>query len=211
MRDVGAVFQGRPMRLFVFARHGESSFNAWHRVNGDPHRVVPLTTRGERQARALGDQIRNLPIDLAVCTRFERTRRTAELALEGRPIPVHVEPSLDEIDVGRLDGQSIASYRAWKRRHDRNHRFPGGESLDAAMDRYVHAFRELLARPERVVLVVTHELPIRYALGAAAGISSPERSTVAIPNATAYLFDEASLKVAATRLEREVGSQWAAA
>jgi phosphoserine phosphatase len=199
------------MRLFVFARHGESTFNTWHRMNGDPHRVVPLTTRGERQARALGDQIRNLPIDLAVCTRFERTRRTAELALEGRAIPFHVEPSLDDIDVGRLDGQPIAAYRAWKRGHARKDRFPGGESLEAATHRYVGAFRALLARPERVLLVVTHELPIRYALAAAAGMPSPERSTVAVPNATAYLFDEASIQVAAERLERGAETQWVAA
>jgi broad specificity phosphatase PhoE len=75
----------------------------------------------------------------------------------------------------------------------------------------VRAFRKLLAQPERVVLVVTHEVPIRYALGATAGISSPERSAVAVPNATAYLFDEASLQMAADRLETKAEPQWAAA
>ena len=49
-------------------------------------------------------------------TRFERTLRTADLALEGRDVPRSSEPLLDDIDVGELDGVSIDTYRAWKRR-----------------------------------------------------------------------------------------------
>ena len=47
--------------------------------------------------------------------------------------------------------------------------FPGGESLDDAARRYARADRGLLERPEQAVLVVCHEIPIRYALNAAAG------------------------------------------
>jgi hypothetical protein len=51
------------------------------------------------------------------------------------------------------------------------------------------------------VLVVCHEIPIRYGLNAAAGsddLDGPEHS---IPNATPYLFDDVALTRAAHRIE----------
>src|SRR5207245_2353724 len=73
------------------------------------------------------------------------------------------------IDVGELEGRTIEDYRAWKRVHRRDEAFPGGESLDDVARRYVRAFGRLLERPERSILVVCHEIPVRYALNAAAG------------------------------------------
>ena len=54
------------LRLFVFARHAESTANAAHVVSSDPARPVALTARGRVQARALGAQLANVPVDLAV-------------------------------------------------------------------------------------------------------------------------------------------------
>jgi broad specificity phosphatase PhoE len=190
------------VRLYVLSRHAESQLNLEGRVNGDPAVPAPLSEQGRVQADRLGDELRHLPLDLCVHTRFQRTRETAELALGRRDVPRAVEPLLDDVDVGELEGASIADYRAWKKEHRRDDAFPGGESLDDAARRYVQAFRGLLERPERTVLVVTHEIPIRYALNAADGsgdLDGPEHS---IPNATPYLFDEAGLRRAVEGIER---------
>jgi broad specificity phosphatase PhoE len=56
-------------------------------------------------------------------------------------------------------------------------------------------------RTERTVLVVCHEIPVRYALNAAAGSHDLDAPAHAIPNATPYLFDEAALERAAARIE----------
>ena len=189
------------MRLFVLARHGESTLNAERRVNGDPSRPVPLTLRGEEEARHLGLQLAGLALDGCVVTRFPRTRQTAELALAGRGVPVHVEPLLDDIAVGELEGQTIEDYRAWKRAHSRRDAFPGGESLDAAGLRYARAYRGLLARPEATLLVVSHEIPIRYAVNAAAGSEELDGPARQLGNALPYLFDETTLERAAGRIE----------
>jgi hypothetical protein len=45
-----------PPRIFVFARHAESTANASGLVSSDPHRPVALTRRGRQQARGLGAQ-----------------------------------------------------------------------------------------------------------------------------------------------------------
>ena len=164
------------MRLFVFARHAESLLNVERRINGDPSVSVPLTEEGQAQAHRLGAEIANIDLDACVHTRFDRTKQTAELALQGRAVPFQVEPLLDDIDIGELEGDTLEAYRAWKHSHAREVPFPGGESLDDAARRYVRAFRTLLASSYRGVLVLAHEIPIRYALNGASGSDSLARA-----------------------------------
>ena len=189
------------MRLFVLTRHAHSTLNLAGRVNGDPSVSAPLTPEGRTQAERLGHELSALPLDLCVHTRFGRTLETAELALVGRDVPRLSEPLLDDIDVGELEGVSLETYRAWKHDHTRSEPFPGGESLDDAALRYARGFRALLSRPEQSVLVVCHEIPVRYALNAATGSHDLDGPEHAIPNATPYLFDGAALERAAARIE----------
>jgi probable phosphoglycerate mutase len=190
------------MRLFILVRHAHSTLNVEGRVNGDPAVHVPLTEQGREEAARLGHQLTQLPIELCVHTRFARTSETADAILGRRNVPRVEEPLLDDIDVGELEGVTIGEYRAWKKEHARADAFPGGESLDDAARRYASAFRGLLARPESSILVVCHEIPIRYALNASAGSDDLDGPEHQIPNATPYLFDEAALERAAGGIER---------
>ncbi len=193
------------MRLFVLTRHGHSTLNDVHRVNGDPAVPVTLTDKGREEAERVGHKLRGVDIGLCVHTRFGRTLETADLILAGRDVPKIVQPLLDDIYVGDLEGATVDEYRAWKSEHVRSDAFPGGESLDDAAHRYARAFRWLLDRDEIATLVVCHEIPVRYALNAAAGshdLDAPEHS---IPNASLYLFDEPALVRAAERIEELSG------
>ena len=189
------------MRLFVLSRHAETTLNHQNRINGDPLVPADLTESGQTQARLLGQELSALPIDLYVHTRFGRTRVTAEMALEGRNVAALEEPLLDDVDVGELEGWTVDEYREWKRAHARSEPFPGGESLDNAARRYAEGFRKLIDRSEPVILVVTHEIPIRYALNAAARSEDLDEPVHAIPNARPYLFDESSLEHAVSGIE----------
>ena len=190
------------MRLFVIARHGESTLNLEQRINGDPSVPVALTAKGRDEAQLLGQQIAHIPIDLCVHSRFERTRETAAIALAGRDVSFETESLLDDIDIGELEGQTLADYRAWKRAHARDEAFPGGESLNDAARRYARAFRALLARDEERILVLAHEIPLRYAINAADRSDDLDGPTHQLANATPYLFDEFALVRAATQIER---------
>lgn len=194
------------MRLFVFARHAESMLNYERRVNGDPSRSVPLTDDGRQEARLLGLQVSALPLDACFHTRFDRTRDTARLAIEGRDIPLLEQEQFDDVRIGDLEGWTIDEYRAWKREHTRSDRFPGGESLDEAALRYAAAYRDLLDRPFDCVLVVCHEIPIRYALNAVGGSDDLDAPVHDIPNATPFLFDDGALEQAADRVEQLVSA-----
>ena len=187
--------------LVVLARHAHSQLNVEGRINGDPSVPVHITEDGKVQARQLGLQLANMPFDVCLHTRFGRTLETAEIAMAGRAVPMEVEPLFDDIDVGDLEGETIDDYHAWKARHTRSDPFPGGESLDDAARRYGDAFRKLLASGRAHVLVVCHEIPIRYALNAAAGSDSLDGPAHAIANATPFLFDRPSLERAAERIE----------
>jgi probable phosphoglycerate mutase len=178
------------MRLFVFARHGESTANTAHVLNSDPAHRFGLTCRGREQARLLGEQLAELEIDQVVSTRFLRTRQTIELALADRPIPLRVDADLDELDAGTFDGAPLTAYWAWRETHGAGDRFPGGESLDAAVERYKAALVRLLERREQTTLIVCHELTLRSILGAAAEVV----------NAVPYLVDEPALRRALERL-----------
>jgi broad specificity phosphatase PhoE len=189
------------LRLFLLTRHAHSTLNVEGRVNGDPGVPVPLTAEGRAEAERLGHQVAQIPLDLCVHTRFGRTQETAGIALGGRDVPRLEEPLLDDINVGDLEGDTIEAYRVWKRGHSRSDPFPGGESLDDAARRYAQAFRRLVERHEQCVLVVCHEIPVRYALNAAAGsddLDAPEHS---LPNATPYLFEDTVLARAAQRID----------
>ena len=188
------------MRLFVLVRHGQSELNLTHHVNGDPSVLVGLTPQGEEEAAALHLQLAGVELDLCVHTRFGQTRATAEIVLGDRPVPLEEEQLLDDIYVGELEGQTIAEYRAWKAEHTRKDAFPGGESLDDAARRYADAYERLLARPERRILVVCHEIPVRYAINAALGSDELDAPAHGIGNCVAHLFDEDGLSQAVERI-----------
>jgi broad specificity phosphatase PhoE len=192
--------------ILFLARHAQSVLNLEGRVNGDPAVPAPLTEQGREQARALGTQLANANIDLCVHSRFPRARETAELALGERELPVEVEPLLDDIRIGELEGLPLADYREAKRGLGRTRPFPGGESLDDAARRYAQAFARLGESGAERVLVVCHEIPVRYALNAAAGAEALDGPPFHdIPNAVPFAFDGAALARAAERMEELAG------
>jgi ribonuclease H / adenosylcobalamin/alpha-ribazole phosphatase len=188
------------VQLYVIVRHGESTLNHERRVNGDPSVPVHLTEKGRDEARLLGQQIAHIPLDLCVHTPFLRTLETAEIALDGRDVPMEVDRGFGDIDIGELEGKTITDYRAWKREHNRSEPFPGGESLDDAARRYADAFERLLTRHESAILLVTHEIPLRYAINAADGSDELDGPAHQLANATPYLFDEVALTRAVARI-----------
>jgi 2,3-bisphosphoglycerate-dependent phosphoglycerate mutase len=193
--------------LVVLARHAHSQLNVEHRVNGDPARPVHITADGIEEARLLGSQLANMPFDVCLHTRFGRTFQTAVEALAGRDVPLELEPLFDDVDVGALEGALVEDYRAWKESHARSDRFPGGESLDEAAIRYAQGYRKVLASDRDSVLIVCHEIPIRYALNAASGGNELDGPLHDIPNATPFLFDAAAIARAADRIELIAGGR----
>jgi broad specificity phosphatase PhoE len=191
----------RGMRLLLLARHGQSLFNVDGVVNGDPVLDRGLSALGLEEARKLGRQVAGVAIDLCVVSEFPRAQQTARLALEGRDaVPTQVDSELNDIRIGALEGDTLAAYRTWKHAHTRGDAFPDGESLDDAARRYARAYERLLQNVAGTILCVCHEIPVRYAVNAAAGSDDLDGPLHDVANATPYVFDEAALERAVERL-----------
>ena len=189
------------MEAVILARHGESVFSARGLVNGDIGVAGPLTPRGVEEARALGRAIAADPIELCVTSEFERTRQTADVALDGRDVARLVVPDLDDPRYGSFEGGSLEEYRNWAFGAGSSDAVPGGgESRWRIVDRYVRGFRSVLDRAESTVLVVIHSLPIAYVLAAHAG-DAPAPRVPLVEHAHPYRFSAAELDRAVSVLE----------
>ena len=185
----------------ILARHGESERSAAGLVSGDAAEPRGLTDVGREQARRLGELLADEPIELCVTSEFVRVRETADLALAGRDVPRLVVPELNDVRFGEFEGRPFDEYRAWAGARDPTEAPPGGESLAEVAARYVRGFRLVLARPERLILVVAHGLPLRYTLLALQGLD-PTPIVEQVPLAEPYRLSRADLERAIDRLER---------
>ena len=189
------------MERVVLARHGESELSLVGRTNGDPSRAVGLTEAGREQARQLGRDLADEPVDLCVTSEFLRAQETADLALQGREVPRLVLAGLNDIRFGEFEGRLLTEYRAWAHAHGPEEPAPGeGDSRAQTVARYVDAYRAILERPEATVLVVAHGLPVRYVLDAVAG-RDPAAAVAQVPYAVPFRLSAGQLDDAARRLE----------
>ena len=189
----------------ILARHGESELSVVGIVNGDPAVACALTATGREQARQLGERLADTELDLCVTSEFERARETADLALAGRAVPRLVLPELNDVRFGSFEGGTLTDYRKWAAANEPTVEAPGGgESRRSTVARYVRAYRTILSRPERTVLVVAHGLPIRYVLNALEK-TDPAPLVEQVAYAEPYRLPREELERAVDRLER-----WAA-
>ena len=190
------------MQTLILARHGESEYSALGLLNGDPSAAVGLTEVGEAQARELGATLRETPIDLCVTTEFARTRRTAELVLEGRDVPIEIWPDLNDPQAGSWEGLPIDDYLVWASRADSGEPVPGGgQSRRAIVTRCARAYGALLERQEPTILVVLHALPLAYLLEALEGTGPAPLMTRTIAYAEPHVVEAAELRHAVDILE----------
>jgi broad specificity phosphatase PhoE len=173
-----------PDRL-ILVRHGESTWNAEERLQGqlDP----PLSDRGREQSRALAAIVNGVPDDRVVCSDLSRARETAELiGLR----PGRYDERWREIDIGSWGGRTAAEIDAqggeltnWR---GGPRKAADGEPWDAFAARVAGALDELVAAGGPWT-VVTHGGCIRAAVAHLTGadalrIGSP-------PNASATVFE----------------------
>lgn len=209
LQVVGISFHTGPMDLCIITRHAESAYNVAGLTNGDPSVSVELTDRGTRQALRLAEDLPVLERGVCIHTRFNRTLETARLALGGQTtVPLICEPLLDDIACGSFEGGSVAGDHAWRGRQPRSRAPVGGESIRTAALRIARGLRVVAERPEPRVVVVSHDLVVRYALNAAAGatdISAPMREA---PQAMIFTLDRESLLGAAERIHEAASGVW---
>jgi len=124
--------------IIYLARHGETAWSLTGQHTGLTD--LPLTKRGERNARQLGERLRGLTFAKVYTSPLQRAARTCELA--GFGAVAEVDRDLVEWDYGQYEGRRTAEIRAerpdWELFRDG---CPGGEApaqASARADRVVH-------------------------------------------------------------------------
>ena len=123
------------------ARHGETAWSLSGQHTGRTD--LPLTERGERNARALGQRLRGLAFAKVLTSPLQRAARTCELA--GFGAAAEIDSDLVEWDYGQYEGRRAGEIHAerpdWQLFRDG---CPGGESpgqIGARADRVVGRVR----------------------------------------------------------------------
>jgi probable phosphoglycerate mutase len=135
--------------IIYLARHGETAWSLTGQHTGLTD--LPLTERGERNARQLGERLRGLTFAKVYTSPLQRARRTCELA--GFGAAAEVDPDLVEWDYGQYEGLRTAEIRVkhpgWLLFRDG---VPGGESPAQASARADRVVSRLRAVPGDVLL-----------------------------------------------------------
>lgn len=132
------------MELY-FIRHGQTEWSLTGQHTGRTD--LPLTARGEEEARELGALLRGVRFDHVFASPRQRARRTAALAGWDGAV---VEADLSEWDYGDYDGKTQDEIRALKPGWDiYTDGCPGGESpeqINARADRLIARWSSLPGR-----------------------------------------------------------------
>ena len=188
------------MPALILLRHGQSQWNLENRFTGWVD--VPLSPKGEDEARAAGEKLRGRHIDKLYTSVLRRAVDTATLALEaaGTTVPVtERDAALNERMYGDLQGLNKAEaakrfgdaqIKLWRRSYDV--RPPGGESLSDTAARVLpywetHILPDLKAG--RDVLVVAHGNSLRALVMHLDGLSHAEVLELEIPTGAPLLYE----------------------
>jgi probable phosphoglycerate mutase len=193
----------------VLVRHGGTTYNAEHRLNGDPRIPVHLSETGRAQCEALQPLLGQIAWQAVYVTRFSRTIESLALMLPRHPEPV-VLADLDDIDVGAFEGDTVEAYRAWRHEHGVADKPGGGESRVDVLVRYARGLAWLAREAPSPSLCVTHDQPIRYVENALAGDHPILGRHEGVPNATPFPYERARLAEGARLMEAAVADSIAA-
>ena len=131
------------------ARHGETAWTISHQHTGRTD--LPLTARGEANARSLGERLKGETFDLGFVSPLGRARRTCELA--GFGSQARPDADLLEWDYGAYEGRTTFQIRTerpgWYLFRDG---CPGGESVEAVAARADRVVARLKGVRGRVIL-----------------------------------------------------------
>lgn len=163
------------MRVFL-VRHGESTWNAIGRVQGQT-RQVGLTTLGVDQAAAVARYLASEAVDVLLTSDLDRAAHTAAVVAEATGLAAIADWRLREQGYGSMEGcrftDAAFAEVDWT---DPTARVGGGECLEEVYRRVGELLRTRIAAGRspghRGIVLVTHGETIRAAIAWLLGLGS---------------------------------------
>jgi len=188
------------MPQLVLVRHGQSQWNLENRFTGWVD--VPLSPKGEEEARAAGEKLRGRRVDKLYTSVLKRAIDTATLALATAGIDATAterDAALNERMYGDLQGLNKAEaakkwgdaqIKQWRRSYDVKP--PGGESLADTAARVIpyweaHILPDVQAG--KSVLVAAHGNSLRALVMHLDGLTREQVLELEIPTGAPLLYE----------------------
>lgn len=146
----------------LLIRHGETAWNAEHRIQGQLD--IPLSPQGMLQSARLAECLASEPIDAVYSSELSRAWLTAAPLAARLGLEVIAEPRLRERSFGLFEGLTLdeiaarypAAFAQWRAR-DLAWRPDGGECGQQLIDRVLSAAADVVARHAgQTVALVSH-------------------------------------------------------
>ena len=188
------------MPKLILLRHGESQWNLENRFTGWVD--VPLSPKGEIEAKHAGELIKDLPIDKLYTSVLQRAINTAQIALEqsGRTdLPTERDKALNERMYGDLQGLNKEEtakqfgdeqVKIWRRSYDVPP--PNGESLKDTAARTLPYFNEHILpdiKAGKNILIVAHGNSLRSIVMELDQLTKEQVLELNIPTGTPLVYD----------------------
>ncbi|MBL8088919.1 MAG: histidine phosphatase family protein [Anaerolineales bacterium] len=159
------------MPTLLLIRHGENDYVKTGKMAG---RIpgVHLNERGKKQAEALGEALKDVPIKAIYASPLERAMETVHPIADSHKLKINQEPDLMDTLIGKWQGRSwkiLRLTKAWKivQNAPSRFRFPDGESFPECQMRIVNVLERVIQKhnkPQDVIAVVFHADPIKLAV-----------------------------------------------
>lgn len=154
------------MRLLL-TRHGQTDWNVAGKFQGVTD--IELNQKGMKQAEETREKLRNEQLDVVISSPLKRAKKTAEIIIKGRDIPLIIDQQVKERCFGKFEGKTreeINFEELWN--YKLNKQYEDAESTGAVFER-IGNFLERIKEEyqDKTVLLVTHGgiiVPIRAIL-----------------------------------------------
>lgn len=143
------------MKIFAI-RHGETQWNASHKVQGRAD--IALNETGIQQAMIAKQEVEQLDIDIIICSPLIRAKQTAEILNRSKQIPIIFEERLMERDFGEFEGLPKSEFdfeTFWS--YTANMKYKEAENIREFFLRISQFLDDLqIQYPNQNILLVTH-------------------------------------------------------
>lgn len=174
------------LRLYI-ARHGETDWNAQHKLQGVTD--VPLNENGRRQAAALAESLNGVHLDAIYASTLSRSRDTAR-TVAGRTMTVKSLDGLRERNYGHFQGGSDTAPDYVKRMNIWDDRLDDGESLNQLLARARESLAQIRREhPAGNVLIVAHRITNQMLLRALLELTPEQAVKITQDNDEVYLVE----------------------
>jgi 2,3-bisphosphoglycerate-dependent phosphoglycerate mutase len=188
------------MATLILARHGESEWNALHKVTGVAD--VALSSKGIKQAIEMGRKLQKFEVNTAYTSRLQRAIQTFDIMNAQRRTLITScgqSAALNERDFGNLTGRDKTDllkelgtrsyseiFKGWETPA------PYGESLETVYKRVAVFYEKYIAKDLKNgnnVLIVSHHHALRTLIKRIERLSINEVSTLHLTNTGLVIYD----------------------